>query len=73
MPSNREYLAPRKITKADMTKWISQANLDEGTKAGLTKMLAEYPANTMHHFFKNIHAHIARIQAAQQEQKKDEE
>ena len=73
MSPGREYLAPKRITKADMIKWIRQASLDDNTKEGLIKMLAEYPANTMHHFFKNIHTHIARLRAIQQEQEKEKD
>ena len=61
-----EYLAPNRICKADMTKWINQSGLDDETKASLTKTLASCPANTMHHFFKNIHKYIAKIHEARQ-------
>ena len=68
-----EYLAPNRICKADMTKWINQSGLDDETKASLTKTLASCPANTMHHFFKNIHKYIAKIHEARQNNIKLEE
>jgi hypothetical protein len=69
----REYLAPEKITKADMVKWIKRAGIDEYTKEKLIKELNDYPANTMHHFYKNIHRHIRRIHLERQEEEKAKE
>jgi len=56
-----ERLAPNNITHYDMIKWIEGAGIDEETKRDLLKEIARYPANTMNHFFKNIHKHIERI------------
>lgn len=60
---NKEYLAPARMTKHNMTKWIKNAALDDHTKKELLAKIAKYPADTMHHFFANIHEHIRRIQA----------
>jgi hypothetical protein len=66
-----EYLAPERITKADMIQWIKRAGVDEHTKEKLIEEVAKYPANTMHHFYKNIHRHIRRIHAERQEKAKE--
>ena len=66
-----EYLAPQHITKAVLTRWIERASLNEEVKMGLMRILESSPANTMHHFYKNIHEHIARIQDAIQQRQKD--
>ena len=68
----KELLAPGKITKYDMTRWIKQAGIDADTKVELLKLLARYPANTMHHFFKNIHEHIRRIHSEREETESEE-
>ena len=63
-----EYLAPKRITKADLNRWIDQAEISDETKAALIKILEAAPANTMHHFYKNIHEYIARIQETLRQQ-----
>ena len=69
---NQEYLAPKNITKSDLTRWINQSSLGDEIKSGLIKILASSPANTMHHFYKNIHEYIARINDAISQRQKNE-
>lgn len=54
---------PRMLTSRKMKKWISDSGIDEYTKRELIKKIDSYPANTMKHFYKNIHEHIRRIHA----------
>lgn len=54
-------LAPKRITKNDMLKWLKTAAIDEETKEELVKKVNSYPGNTMHHFFDNLHKHISRL------------
>lgn len=68
----KEFLAPDKITKFDMIRWIKRAAIDVETKDELLKMIAKYPANTMHHFYKNIHKHIQRIHSKRESKESPE-
>ena len=63
----QERLTPSKVTHYDMTKWIENAGIDEDTKKELLKEIARYPANTMRHYYTNIHKHIARIHKKRKE------
>ena len=67
----KNLLAPDRLTHYDMIKYINRAGIDEDTKKELLKQVARYPANTMHHFFDNIHEHIKRIH--EKRKKKEEE
>jgi len=67
----KNLLAPDTITHYDMIKYINRAGIDEETKKELLEQVARYPANTMHHFFDNIHEHIKRIH--EKRKKKEEE
>ncbi len=58
---------PVKITHAQMNKWLEKADIDEYTKEKLVKMVERYPANTMKHFYENLHKHIARIRKERKE------
>ena len=69
-PPGTERLAPDKITHYDMLKWIENAGIDEETKKELIREVGRYPANTMRHFYTNIHKHIERIH--KKRKKKDE-
>lgn len=68
-----EYLAPNRITKSQMTRWVKKSGLDDYTKDELLKQLAQFPANTMHKFYKDIHKYIQKIHQdrREKENKKD--
>jgi len=54
---------PNRITHAQMLSWLDRAEIDNHTRRELQNMVKRYPANTMKHFYENLHVHIQRIQA----------
>ena len=54
---------PGRITHAQMMAWLDKADIDNHTRKELKKIVKRYPANTMSHFYENLHVHIQRIQA----------
>ncbi len=58
---------PSKITHGEMMQWLQKAEIDEYTKDKLIKMVKRYPANTMSHFYENLHKHITRIRKERKE------
>lgn len=64
---------PRQITANKLKNWVNNSGLDDYTKKELIKKIESYPANTSHHFYKNINEHIRRIHAEKRRIEKDKE
>ncbi len=63
---------PARLSPKEMIGLINKAGITQEIKDELIKMVKTYPANTMLHFYQNIHSHIAKIQTKLQEKNKKE-
>ena len=64
---------PRNLNRYNMLKWLEGSSIDDDTKRELLTILAGYPANTVQHFYQNIHKHIQRLHAQRDKKEKENE
>ena len=50
------------ISHQEMTDWINNRVFEEDVRKVLLDKISNYPANTLAHFYKNVHEHIKRAQ-----------
>jgi len=71
--ASKNNIHSNKPTKWSMIQAIERSpDLDDFLKNGLIEKINSYPANTMHHFEKNIKKHIKNLQLDKAKAEKDQ-